>query len=128
MIARGSTDTDKLFVTGGSGDGLLTAEIRGKTGRFRASVVAKPSDHLVHPPTDRQRICLLLAVLAPQAARGPAEGDYRRPRHAQVPTALAGIPRASHATNQGPSQSISHVLHTAGGFERHRQREGAAAD
>jgi dipeptidyl aminopeptidase/acylaminoacyl peptidase len=42
VIARGSVDTDNLFVTGGSGGGVLTAWIIGKTDRFRAAVVAKP--------------------------------------------------------------------------------------
>jgi dipeptidyl aminopeptidase/acylaminoacyl peptidase len=42
LIAEGSVDTDNLFVTGGSGGGVLTAWIVGKTDRFRAAVVAKP--------------------------------------------------------------------------------------
>ena len=42
VIARGNVDTDNLFVTGGSGGGVLTAWIVGKTDRFRAAVVAKP--------------------------------------------------------------------------------------
>jgi dipeptidyl aminopeptidase/acylaminoacyl peptidase len=42
LIARGNVDTDNLFVTGGSGGGVLTAWIVGKTDRFRAAVVAKP--------------------------------------------------------------------------------------
>jgi dipeptidyl aminopeptidase/acylaminoacyl peptidase len=41
-IAQGSVDTDQLYVTGGSGGGVLTAWIVGKTDRFRAAVVAKP--------------------------------------------------------------------------------------
>jgi dipeptidyl aminopeptidase/acylaminoacyl peptidase len=41
-IAKGNVDTDNLFVTGGSGGGVLTAWIVGKTDRFRAAVVAKP--------------------------------------------------------------------------------------
>ena len=41
-IARGSVDTDNLFVTGGSGGGALTAWIVGHTDRFRAAVSAKP--------------------------------------------------------------------------------------
>ncbi|MET0232575.1 MAG: S9 family peptidase [Rhodanobacteraceae bacterium] len=41
-IAKGSVDTDNLFVTGGSGGGVLTAWIVGHTDRFRAAVVAKP--------------------------------------------------------------------------------------
>ena len=42
VIAQGHVDTDNLFVTGGSGGGVLTAWIVGKTQRFRAAVVAKP--------------------------------------------------------------------------------------
>ncbi len=41
-IARGNIDPDRLFVTGGSGGGVLTAWIVGKTDRFQAAVVAKP--------------------------------------------------------------------------------------
>ena len=41
-IARGFVDENNLFVTGGSGGGVLTAWIVGKTDRFKASVVAKP--------------------------------------------------------------------------------------
>jgi len=42
LLARGFIDADNLFVTGGSGGGVLTAWIVGKTDRFRAAVVAKP--------------------------------------------------------------------------------------
>jgi dipeptidyl aminopeptidase/acylaminoacyl peptidase len=42
VIAQGNVDTANLFVTGGSGGGVLTAWIVGKTDRFRAAVVAKP--------------------------------------------------------------------------------------
>ncbi|HEY6124090.1 MAG TPA: S9 family peptidase [Steroidobacteraceae bacterium] len=42
VIAEGNVDTNNLFVTGGSGGGVLTAWIVGKTDRFRAAVVAKP--------------------------------------------------------------------------------------
>jgi acylaminoacyl-peptidase len=42
VIADGNVDADNLFVTGGSGGGVLTAWIVGKTNRFRAAVVAKP--------------------------------------------------------------------------------------
>jgi len=41
-IARGYIDEDQLFVTGGSGGGVLTAWIVGKTDRFRAAAVQKP--------------------------------------------------------------------------------------
>jgi len=42
VIARGFIDPTRLFVTGGSGGGVLTAWIVGKTVRFRAAVVQKP--------------------------------------------------------------------------------------
>ncbi len=42
VIARGNVDADNLFVTGGSGGGLMTAWIVGHTDRFRAAVSAKP--------------------------------------------------------------------------------------
>lgn len=42
LIDRGYVDSEQLFVTGGSGGGVLTAWIVGKTDRFRAAVVAKP--------------------------------------------------------------------------------------
>jgi dipeptidyl aminopeptidase/acylaminoacyl peptidase len=41
-IAEGYIDADNLFVTGGSGGGVLTAWIVGKTTRFKAAVTQKP--------------------------------------------------------------------------------------
>ena len=42
VLGRGYVDKDRLFVTGGSGGGVLTAWIVGHTDRFRAAVVVKP--------------------------------------------------------------------------------------
>ncbi len=42
VIAKGYVDPENLFVTGGSGGGILSAWIVGKTDRFSAAVVAKP--------------------------------------------------------------------------------------
>jgi acylaminoacyl-peptidase len=42
VIKKGFIDENNLFVTGGSGGGVLTAWIVGKTNRFRAAVVCKP--------------------------------------------------------------------------------------
>jgi acylaminoacyl-peptidase len=42
ILGRGYVDPDNLFVTGGSGGGVLTAWIVGQTNRFRAAVAAKP--------------------------------------------------------------------------------------
>ncbi|MBL8264747.1 alpha/beta hydrolase family protein [Steroidobacter sp.] len=41
-IAQGFVDPDNLFVTGGSGGGILTAWIVGKTTRFKAAASQKP--------------------------------------------------------------------------------------
>lgn len=42
IIKKGFIDENNLFVTGGSGGGILTAWIVGHTNRFKAAVVAKP--------------------------------------------------------------------------------------
>ncbi|MDG1066158.1 MAG: S9 family peptidase [Luminiphilus sp.] len=42
LLKRGYIDHEQLFVTGGSGGGVLTAWIVGKTDRFKAAAVAKP--------------------------------------------------------------------------------------
>ena len=42
VIEKGYIDETNLFVTGGSGGGVLTSWIVGKTDRFTAAVVAKP--------------------------------------------------------------------------------------
>jgi dipeptidyl aminopeptidase/acylaminoacyl peptidase len=41
-IERGNVDPNNLFVTGGSGGGVLTAWIIGKTDRFKGAAVQKP--------------------------------------------------------------------------------------
>ncbi|GAA0857607.1 S9 family peptidase [Aliiglaciecola litoralis] len=42
LIEKGFIDPNKLFITGGSGGGVLTAWAIGQTDRFAAAVVAKP--------------------------------------------------------------------------------------
>jgi acylaminoacyl-peptidase len=42
LIERDYVDPDRLFVTGGSGGGILTAWIVGKTDRFAAAATVKP--------------------------------------------------------------------------------------
>ncbi len=42
VIKKGIVDENNMFVTGGSGGGVLSAWIVGKTDRFAAAVVAKP--------------------------------------------------------------------------------------
>ena len=42
LVARGFIDESRLFVTGGSGGGVLTAELIGNDPRFAAAAVGKP--------------------------------------------------------------------------------------
>lgn len=42
MVEKGFINEDRLYITGGSGGGVLTAWSIGKTNRFRAAVVSKP--------------------------------------------------------------------------------------
>ena len=42
LIEKGVVDTNKLFVTGGSAGGIMTAWMIGKNNRFKAAVVVKP--------------------------------------------------------------------------------------
>jgi acylaminoacyl-peptidase len=42
VVARGYVDPKKLYVTGGSGGGILSSWIIGKTDRFQAAAVIKP--------------------------------------------------------------------------------------
>lgn len=42
VLEQGKVDKDRLFVTGGSAGGIMTAWMVGKTNRFKAAVVAKP--------------------------------------------------------------------------------------
>ena len=42
VLEKGYVDEDQLYITGGSGGGVLTAWSIGKTDRFAAAVVAKP--------------------------------------------------------------------------------------
>ena len=46
-IAAGVADPENLFITGGSGGGVLTAWAIGKTDRFRAAAVQKPVINMV---------------------------------------------------------------------------------
>ena len=47
VVASGIADPDNLFITGGSGGGVLTAWAIGKTDRFRAAAVQKPVINMV---------------------------------------------------------------------------------
>ena len=69
-IASGHVDPDNLFVTGGSGGGVLTAWIVGKTDRFRAAATQKPVIDWASFGLDLRHRDLLLALLVREEAVG----------------------------------------------------------
>ena len=73
-IAQGFADPDRLFVTGGSGGGVLTAWIVGKTNRFRAAATQKPVIDWSSFAADRRRAGLLLALLVRPLSVGGSAG------------------------------------------------------
>ena len=72
-IAQGFADPDHLFVTGGSGGGVLTAWIVGKTNRFRAAATQKPViDWASFVLTTDGATVLLALLVRPKSVGGPA--------------------------------------------------------
>ena len=71
VIAKGYVDERNLFVTGGSGGGVLTAWIVGQTDRFRAAVAAKPVINWYSFVLTADANKLLLQVLVPRLPLGP---------------------------------------------------------
>ena len=72
--SRRSVDPDNLFVTGGSGGGVLTAWIVGKTDRFRAAAAQKPVINWASLALTTRRRRLLRALLVRQDAVGRPAG------------------------------------------------------
>ena len=107
VIASGGIDGERLFVTGGSGGGVLTAWIVGRTDRFRAAAVQKPvinwaSFVLTADATNvfykywfagaaLGGLRELLAPLAAVAGRQRQDADHGRDRRAGLPHADLGI-------------------------------------
>ena len=106
-VAKGFVDPDNLFVTGGSGGGVLTAWIVGKTDRFRAAAIAEAGDQLVQLRADLGHDALFLALLVRQI---PVAGPDRllgalaavAGRQRQDPDPARGrIGRLPHARQRG---------------------------
>ena len=74
VIARATSIPNNLFVTGGSGGGVLTAWIVGKTDRFRAAAAQKPVINWTSFVLTVGRRRLHLPVLVRQEAVGKSEG------------------------------------------------------
>ena len=73
-IAEGYVDADNLFVTGGSGGGVLTAWIVGKTTRFKAAVTQKPVINWASTVLTTDVYTVHAEVLVRQAAVGRPGG------------------------------------------------------
>ena len=153
VIAKGFVDAEQLYVTGGSGGGVLTAWIVGKTDRFRAAVVAKPvinwtsfvlsADWFPSMPWEdpehywrRSPLSLVGNVTTPTMLL-TGEADWRTPmweteqyytalKLRGVDTAIVRIPGASHSIAQRPSQLIAKVAAILGWFERYGPAEAAS--
>ena len=73
-IAQGFADPEHLFVTGGSGGGVLTAWIVGRTNRFRAAATQKPVIDWSSFALTADGAGLLLALLVRRLSVGGSGG------------------------------------------------------
>ena len=144
VIARGFVDENALYVTGGSGGGVLTAWIVGKTDRFRAAVVAKPvinwasftlTADITHfvaqhwfpamPWEDplaywnRSPLSLLTGEEDFRTPMAESEQFYQALKLRKIDTALIRIPGASHGIAARPSQLIAKVDNILAWFARY---------
>src|SRR5207247_475060 len=74
VIARGYVDKENLFVTGGSGGGVLTAWIVGKTDPIPRGCIRQAGDQLVQSRAHRGRARILLSILVPRSSMGERRG------------------------------------------------------
>ncbi len=73
-VASGIADPDNLFVTGGSGGGVLTAWLIGKTDRFKAAASQKPVINWTSMAVDRGRPAVFRSLLAGLPPMGKLPG------------------------------------------------------
>ena len=105
LLARGYVDKDNLFVTGGSGGGVLTAWIVGKTKRFKAAVASKPVINWYSFALTADEVPVLRSLLVRAAPLGEARGV------SQTFADLAGWQRdhADDAPDRGSRLPHTHV-------------------
>lgn len=84
VIAKGFIDNSNLFVTGGSGGGVLSSWIVGHTDRFRAAVVQKPVINWYSFVLTADN-SVFYQILVPGLSMGPS-----RTLHETLATALCG--------------------------------------
>lgn len=118
VIDQGYIDENELYVTGGSGGGVLTAWIVGNTDRFRAAVVAKPVinwySFVLHSDGKSYH-----KYWFPGYPWEHEEQYYTALKLQKVETALVRIQDAGHGIAGRPSNLIAKVLHVLAWFERY---------
>jgi acylaminoacyl-peptidase len=139
VIGRGYVDPERLFVTGGSGGGVLTAWIVGHTDRFRAAAdmtnyfyrywfsgfpwddeqsywKRSPLAYVgnVHTPT-----MLMTGEVDYRTPSTEAEQFYQALKLRKIDTALVRVPNASHDISARPSLLIDKVAYVLAWFKSH---------
>jgi dipeptidyl aminopeptidase/acylaminoacyl peptidase len=141
VIARGYVDPNRLYVTGGSGGGILSSWIIGKTDRFQAAAVIKPVINWYgkNPWEDpeaylkRSPLSLVGNVKTPTLLM-TGEVDYRTPiseaeqfyqalKLRKIDTVLVRVPDSSHDIGARPSQMIAKCAYILKWFEKHPGRD-----
>jgi acylaminoacyl-peptidase len=126
VIAKGYVDENNLFVTGGSGGGVLTAS--------KYWFPGVPWENLEHY-MNRSPLHLAGNVKTPTMLL-TGEADFRTPmseseqfygalKVRKVDAALVRIPGASHGIANRPSQLMTKVAHILEWFEMHHDKPGA---
>jgi dipeptidyl aminopeptidase/acylaminoacyl peptidase len=125
VIERGFIDTDNLFVTGGSGGGVLSAWIVGKTDRFAAAVVAKPVINWISTTLTTDISTFMPEYwFADMPWENPdAEQYYQALKLRKIDSALIRVPEASHGIAARPSHLIAKVDNILAWFERYKNDE-----
>jgi len=148
VIGRGYVDPDQLFVGGGSGGGVLTAWVIGRTTRYRAAVAYYPvinwtswtlsSDIPIigakywfpgnpwdyQDQYDKRSLLSVVKNVKTPTLVITGEEDYRTPisESEQYYTALVRVPGEPHGLRRRPSHHMAKILDIAGWFERYRKK------
>jgi acylaminoacyl-peptidase len=142
VIAKGYIDANNLFVTGGSGGGVLTCWTIEHTDRFRAAAPLYPFitkywfPGLPWENTDnymQRSLTNLIARVKTPSLVMTGEADYRTPiseaeqfyealKLLNVDAVLVRVPEEPHGIGRRPSHHIAKMLYIAGWFERHKSR------
>ena len=141
VIDRGYIDEDRMYVTGGSAGGIMTAWIVGHTDRFRAAVVTKPvvnwisktlvADNYNGYMYRRYPGTPTMVMVGTSDLRTPLSESkqlYHALKLRRIDTALVKIPGAFHNISNRPSQLIAKVINTVAWFDRYQDGRPISQD